>query len=436
MSVVTMLHWVFWGAWGLIAFTYVVFPVLLSLLAHRPARRLHALPAAPLSEDALPPVALVVAAYNEAAVLAGKLENTWQLDYPASKLEVLIGSDGSSDATNAILQACSDSRLRPFVFAERRGKISVLNDMLAHTHADLVVMSDANTLLAPDTLRKIVAPFADPRVGCVSGELALTQNGGVSGEGLYWKYEGWIKRNESRLGFLIGCNGGIFALRRALYDPLPASTIIEDFVLTLRVLQKGYRVYFEPAARATEPACATARAEMIRKIRIGAGGWQALGLTRSLLHPRYGACAFAFWGHKVLRWLVPLFCLIALVANAALLRQPLYSGLFVAQVMGALVALRAYHASPTSPLSKWTRPISYFYLMNYALGCGFVRFLFGTQRVTWDRAAPVGSTLVPEFEEAVVLARTGHAAKVSLVLRMIARPPVWKTACLGCSTRS
>lgn len=402
MPVVAVLHWVFWGAWGLIAYTYVVFPILLSLIAWLSTRRSHGMSAVSLSENALPHIALVVAAYNEEAVLAGKLENTWQLDYPASRLEVLIGSDGSCDGTNAILQACPDSRLRPFVFAGRRGKISVLNDLLAHTRADIIVMSDANTLLAPDALRKIVSPFSDPRVGCVSGELLLTQNGGVSGEGLYWKYEGWIKRNESRLGFLIGCNGGIFALRRALYDPLPASTIVEDFVLTLRVLLKGYLVYFEPKAQATEPACVTARAEMIRKIRIGAGGWQALGLTRALLHPRYGACAFAFWGHKVLRWLVPLFCLIALVANVVLMRQPLYGGLLVAQALGALVAVRAYRASPASPLPKWTRPISYFYLMNYALGCGFVRFLFGTQRVTWDRATPLASSLVPEFEEDIV----------------------------------
>src|SRR5579862_1231441 len=372
----TLLHLVFWTAWGLVAYTYVGFPLLLALLAWIASWRGARASAAPLADAALPKFALVIAAYNEESVIADKLANTWQLDYPTHKLDVLIGSDGSDDGTAEILAGCEDPRLRSFLFTERRGKISVLNDLMAHTDADIVVMSDANTLYSPDAIRKLVAHFQDPYVGCVSGELSLENDGGASGEGLYWRYEGWIKRNESRLGFLIGCNGGIFALRRALYDPLPSSTIVEDFVLTLRVLQKGYRVHFAPEARAIEPACATSRAEMIRKIRIGAGGWQALGRTRALLHPRYGARAFAFWGHKVLRWLVPLFLLTALVANVALLKQPLYGVLFGIQFLGALIAIWAYGAGPGSQLPKWTRPISYFFLMNYALGCGFVRFLF------------------------------------------------------------
>jgi cellulose synthase/poly-beta-1,6-N-acetylglucosamine synthase-like glycosyltransferase len=308
------------------------------------------------------------------------------LDYP--HLTVWIGSDGSSDNTNTILQDCVNPRLHALVFKERRGKISVLNDIVAQANADIVVMSDANTMFAQDAIRKLVAPFVDPRVGCVSGKLLLEQNGGVSGEGLYWKYESWLKRNESKLGFLIGCNGGIFALRRSLYDPLPSSTLVEDFVLTMRVLEKRYLVRFEPEARATEPPCATSRAEMVRKIRIGAGGWQALGLTKALLHPRYGICAFAFWSHKVMRWLVPLFGLTAYFANALLLQRHLdiYLLLFLLQTLGGVIALWAYRSTPEYPMPPWTRPISYFYLMNYALGQGFLRYLFGTQRVTWERA--------------------------------------------------
>jgi cellulose synthase/poly-beta-1,6-N-acetylglucosamine synthase-like glycosyltransferase len=249
-------------------------------------------------------------------------------------------------------------------------------------------MSDANTMFAPDAIRKLARHFVDPQVGCVSGELLLEHEGGVSGEGLYWKYEGWIKRNESRLGFLIGCNGGIYALRRALYQPLPTSTIVDDFVLSMRVLEQGYRVCFEPEARATEPAAASARAEMVRKIRIGAGGFQALGLTRRLLHPRYGASAFAFWGHKVLRWCVPLLFLAALVANVALVGVGFYQAVLGLQLVGVLVAGRAYTLRAGRVLPRWTRPISYFYLMNFALLCGFFRFVFRTQRVTWERAVP------------------------------------------------
>jgi cellulose synthase/poly-beta-1,6-N-acetylglucosamine synthase-like glycosyltransferase len=258
--------------------------------------------------------------------------------------------------------------------------------------SEIVVMSDANTMFHRDALRKLAQGFQDPRVGCVSGELLLEQDGGVSGEGLYWRYEGWIKRNESRLGFLIGCNGGIFALRRELYTPLPASTVVEDFVLTMRVIEQGYAVRFEPEARATEPACPTSRAEMIRKARIAAGGFQALGLTGSLLHPRYGFCAFAFWGHKVLRWLVPLFLLVALGTNLGLASLPFYRLTLMAQIGGILTALWAYGAKPGSRLPRWTRPISYFYLMNFALLSGLCRFLLRTQKVTWERAAPSGAS--------------------------------------------
>lgn len=374
----------FWTAWALILYTYVLFPLLLAVLAR--LRRGATQPVRDLDDSELPRVAMVVAAFNEEPVLRRKLANTWALDYPADRLQLLIGSDGSSDGTAEILRECRDPRLQAFPFTERRGKIAVLNDMVERSEADILVMSDANTMFAPDAVRKLVRHFQDSRVGCVSGQLHLEQDGGVSGEGLYWKYESWIKQSESRLGFLIGCNGGIYALRRSLYRPLPTSTVVEDFVLSLQVLQQRKWVRLDPEARATEPPCISAKAEMVRKVRIGAGGFQALGLTAGLLHPRFGLCAFAYWGHKVLRWLVPLFLVTALTANLGLAADPTYRALLVPQVLGVLIAAESYR-SPGGRLPRWVRPISYFYLMNYALLCGFFRFLFGTQRVTWERTA-------------------------------------------------
>ena len=383
-------RYLFWVSWGLIFYTYFLFPLLLACFValKRGAQKTSKAERTETdSSPALPRVAMVVAAYNEAGVLAAKLSNTWAIDYPADRFEILIGSDGSSDATNAILSACDDPRLHPYLFAQRRGKISVLNDLMSHVASDIVVMSDANTMFAPDAVRKLVNHFEDPQIGCVSGELSLEQEGGVSGEGLYWKYENWIKRNESRLGFLIGCNGGIFAIRRELYEALPASTIVEDFVLSMRILERGHKVIIEPEAHAVEPACATAKAEMVRKIRIGAGNWQALGLNRAVLHPRFGLRSFAFWGHKVLRWMVPLFFLAAVGACLALLREPFYSVALALQAAGAILAVCASYPRIGNRLPRITRPISYFYLMNYALLRGFFRYLFGTQRVTWERAA-------------------------------------------------
>lgn len=406
MLILTLL---FWTAWFIIAYTYVIFPILLALFARIFAPRPRnwaeseaigktnlnssAVPISAVivekSSENLPRIAMVVAAYNEGKVIAEKLANTWEIDYPADRFMLFIGSDGSSDATVDILRDCRDTRLRYFAFQERRGKISVLNDLLCQVEqagVDIVVMSDANTMYSSDAVRKLIRHFEDPQVGCVSGELCLEQNGGVSGEGLYWKYEQWIKRNESRLGFMIGCNGAVFAIRPSLYQPLPTSTVVEDFVLSMRILEQGYKVRFEPEARVVEPPCATSHAEMVRKIRIGAGGFQALGLTRSLLHPKHGLCAFAFWGHKVVRWIVPLFLALAMTANIGLILHPFFMATFGLQLLGIALALGAYKAKPETKLPKWTRPISYFYLMNYALFCGFLRFLFKTQRVTWERA--------------------------------------------------
>lgn len=382
---------VFWICWAVIVYTYIVFPLILAIFAKFSNNRgSSSLKSGSVDQNSqLPRVALVVAAYNEERHIRAKLANAWEIDYPAEKLQLWIGSDGSSDNTNSLLSACSDPRLHAFPFEERRGKISVLNDLMREIDADIIVMSDANTMLSPDAVKLLVAQFRDERVGCVSGEVVLEQNGGVSGEGLYWKYEGWIKRCESKLGFLIGCNGGLFALRGSLYNPLPSSTIVEDFVITMRVLEQGYQVRFEPGARGTEPACESAKAEMIRKIRIGAGGFQALGLTGSLLLPRFGLIAFAYWGHKLLRWLVP-FCFVsALLANAVL--RPLgvfYQISLAVQLLGFGFGALAYYSPAGKSLPKIVRPIGYFYLMNYALFCGFFRFLFRTQRVTWDRAIP------------------------------------------------
>lgn len=379
----------FVGAWVLMLYAYIGFPAFLAFFAHffgkepdftAPKEKTE------LSESKLPRIAIIVAAFNEEAVIADKLKNTWALDYPADRIELWVGSDGSTDATDVVLRSCSDSRLRRLLFTERRGKISVLNDIMSQVDAEIVVMSDANTDLAPDAIRQLVKHFDDPFLGCVSGELSLTQNGGVSGEGLYWKYEGWIKRNESKLGFLIGCNGGIFAMRRELFTPLPSSTIVEDFVLTMRIVQRGYRVRFEPAAKATEPACPSSKAEMVRKIRIGAGGFQALGLTAGVLSPLHGFASFAYWGHKVLRWCVPFVFLSSLLANIALCKIPAFGAFLAIQTLGILVAILASVVPATIKLPRWTRPVSYFFLMNYALFCGFFRFLFGTQRVTWEKA--------------------------------------------------
>jgi cellulose synthase/poly-beta-1,6-N-acetylglucosamine synthase-like glycosyltransferase len=383
-------YYIFYISWFLIFYTYIIFPISIFILA-RILKSRKADSVASINEaEQLPRVCMVVASYNEAAVLQDKLTNTWELDYPAERFRLVIGSDGSTDASAEILSGCQDPRLIRHLFTERRGKISVLNALvnsISDSDAEILVFSDANTMFAPDALKKLVRHFADPNVGCVSGELKLEKKGGVSGEGFYWRYENWIKQSESALGFLIGCNGGIFALRREVYEPLPPNTIVEDFVLTMRILEKGWKVLFEPGAVGVEPPCLSSQAEMVRKIRIGAGNFQALFLTHKLLLPWYGLRAFAYWGHKVIRWLVPVFLISAFIANLFLLHNIAFVILFALQLIGLSAALWSYFSVEQRPAPKLIRLFGYFYLMNYAIFCGLLRFLRGNQRVTWERAS-------------------------------------------------
>ena len=382
---------IFFASWALIAYAYCLFPLLVALLSRfvggpAPAGR-------ECPDDELPSVAVVVAAHNEERFIAAKVRNTWQSDYPPDRLTLLIGSDGSSDSTPEILQAVQHPRLYARLFPQRRGKVSVVNDLMAEVDADIVILSDANTMLAADAVRKLVRHFQDPKVGCVNGALSLEHGGGVSGEGLYWKYELWIKTNESRLGFVIGCYGGILAVRRELYRPLPPTTIVEDFVLTMNIMAAGWTVRFDPEARATEPASASSRAEWDRKVRIGAGDFQALGLTKRMLHPRYGLRAFSFWSHKVLRWFAPFLLIGALAGNLGITATQgfshgsVFTWLLALQVAAILVSSVVYRLPAGSGPPAWLRPISFFYLMNFALFCGFWRWVRGSQSVTWQQAA-------------------------------------------------
>jgi cellulose synthase/poly-beta-1,6-N-acetylglucosamine synthase-like glycosyltransferase len=385
-----MLKWLFWSCLFLVVYTYVLYPFLLGVLcrmrdrcAGRKAEGADR--GLALSEDDLPPVTMVVAAHNEARVIREKIENSLQIDYPADRFRVVIASDGSQDATNALVAACTDSRIQLIAYPQRRGKIATLNATIPQLTDEILVMSDANTIYAPDAVRALVRHFQDPRVGCVCGELVLEAvDGSGSGEGLYWKYETWLKRAESRLGFLLGATGGIFALRRSLFRPLPPSTIVEDFVTAMKVLEGGHHVRYEPHARASESMAPSMREEMRRKCRIGAGGFQAIALTAAMLNPLRGLPALGYWSHKILRWCVPFLMLGMLLSCGALIGEPFYRFCLAVQLLGYAVGVQGLLPNPVDhPL---LRPARYFFVMNLALLIGFFRFLLRTQRVTWEQA--------------------------------------------------
>lgn len=381
------MKYLFWSCLFLVVYTYCLYPLLLALLCRVRGKRPADTPGAgtsPTDAD-LPPVTMLVAAHNEERVIAEKIENSLAIDYPADRFRVVVASDGSQDRTNAIVAACDDPRIQLIAYPNRRGKIATLNATIPRLTDEILVMSDANTMYAPDAVRALVGHFRNPRIGCVCGELLLVSpNGGESGEGLYWRYETWLKRMESRLGFLLGATGGIFALRRSLFRTLPNGTIVEDFVTAMKVLEGGHRVCYEPAARATETTAPSMQEEMRRKCRIGAGGFQAIALTAAMLNPLRGLPALGFWSHKIVRWCVPFFLMGMLVASLGLLGETFYRFVLGAQLLAYAIGVQGLSPKPIDhPL---LRPARYFFVMNLALLIGFIRFIRGTQRVTWEQA--------------------------------------------------
>ena len=375
---------VFWAAAVLLAQTYFLYPLWLLLLARlRPGW--HDL--SPGTPDEWPSVSLVVAAHDEAGCIGEKLENSLALDYPPGQLEVLIGSDGSTDGTDAVVRAHPDPRVRLFA-GPRAGKTSVLNRCIPAARGELVVLSDANTRIEPGALKALARHFDDPEVGAVCGRLQLyNPTRAEYEESAYWKYESWLKALEGTQGAVVGANGGLYAIRRALFTALPSSTIVDDFVIALRLLDQGYQVLYEPEALASEETTEDYGREFGRRARIAAGNFQSLGLVPGLLSPMRGFPAFAFWSHKVLRWCAPGLMLLALAANAALLAVPFYRGTMAVQVaFYGLAALGRVAVGP-SVVRRVSGVAYYFVTMNLAIAVGFWRFLRHSQAAAWERTA-------------------------------------------------
>lgn len=383
---------VFWASLLGVLHTYVLYPLALVFLDALRAARSDVAHVRGGTErrrggaEHLPEISLVVSAWNEAGVMGAKLANSVALDYPVDRLEILIGSDGSDDGTDEIVSACGDPRVRLVPFPERSGKASVLNRTIAQARGELVVLSDANTMIEPGALRKLARHFADPAVGAVCGNLRLHSPGRPGfEEGGYWTYESFLKLLEGRRGVVQGANGGLYAIRRRLFRPLPAGTIVDDFVVSMRCLQAGKKVVYEPEARAHEETTQDYAAERGRRARIAAGNFQALGLVGDLLHPRHGLVAFAFFSHKLLRWSVPALLAAALVTNALLLPAPFYAMTFAAQLLGYGLAAIGLIARPGGALGRIASMARYFVEMNAGLVQGFARFVLGRQRVAWQR---------------------------------------------------
>jgi cellulose synthase/poly-beta-1,6-N-acetylglucosamine synthase-like glycosyltransferase len=370
---------VFWACAGSVVYSYVLYPVLVFVLSRVFGR----VPVAP-EGGRLPRAALLIAAHNEAAVLEARIRNALETDYPAELFEVVIASDGSDDETAEICGRY-EGRVRALLFNERRGKAAVLEDAVGRIEAEVVILSDANTFMDADAARQLARWFADPGVGAVCGRLVLTDAAtGRNADGMYWKYETFLKLCEARLGALLGANGAIYAVRRELLR-IPAGTIVDDFVIPLGAkLRTGMRVVYEPAAVAHEETAPDVRGEFGRRVRIGTGAWQSLLTLWPLLSPRHGFTALALWSHKVLRWACPFMMIGAFVASILLASRPLYGVLAVGQLVFHMGCVGAA-VSPSS--GRVLRLCGMFFAMNLALLLGFVGWVRGGQSGVWKRTA-------------------------------------------------
>ncbi len=393
---------VFWASVGAILYNYVGYPILLLVLGFlaqaksdlvfllkRKSRR-----AASVSgyTSKQPRVAIVISAFNEESVIEERVKNALEIDYPEELTEILIGLDSPSDSTAAILSRVQSPRVQVFHFTARRGKLAVITDLAQRTSAEILVFTDANTMFRADCVANLVRHFSDPRVGAVSGEEVRVTAAGTdpAAEGLYWKYESALKILESRVRCLHSANGGVYAIRRALFRPEP-NLIVEDFQIPLDLRFHGYWIVYDPSAIGVEEIAPTFGSQFERRVRLGAGNFQTLLGHPGYLNPFRGRVAFAYWSHRVLRWITPILMIAALAATAGLARNPFYLALFAAQCVFYALALVGFALKRSGRSAGVCRIPLYFCTMNAAMLFGLFRHLSRRQSAAWSatpRKAP------------------------------------------------
>jgi poly-beta-1,6-N-acetyl-D-glucosamine synthase len=373
------MKWLFWISAAMIAYTYFGYPAWLwgrSRWRSRPVRR------APCT----PFVSVVMVIRNEANVLERKLRNLMELDYPPDLCEIVVVSDGSSDGTESILrQYVSNPYIHVVLNQLSRGKASGLNDALNLTRGEVVVFTDARQKIEPDAVRLLMENFADPSVGCASGELMLGDRDcgePARGLGLYWRIEKKVRELESRTGSVVGATGALYAARRNLLEALQPETILDDVYIPMRVVQQGFRVVFDPRARVWDVADLGTEREFARKVRTLGGKYQLLQLCPWLLS-RQNPVRFEFVSHKLLRLVVP-FALAAALVSAAVLHDPVYRVALAGQVAFYGLGLLSVAQLKRGLLGRVADAAFTFEVLNTAALVAFVNFVTG-RKAAWGR---------------------------------------------------
>lgn len=316
-----MISFLFWLFSISIIYTYAGYPLLLGLFARSKPKHARY----PKRE---PFVTILIAAYNEQGSIIQKLENTLLLNYPRKKLQIVVAADGSSDNTPDLVGKFLNRNVELSYQKERRGKMAAINRAMEIVRGDIVVFSDANNMYEPETLKALVAPFGDKKIGAVSGAKIILKGDGALGdsEGAYWKYESWIKKQETRLGCTTGVSGEVWAIRRELFERPPDGIINDDFYMAMRIIKKGYCMVYAPDARSAERVSLTAKDEVTRRTRIVAGRYQAISLASELVPFNWPLVTWQIISHKFMRPLVPLAMIGAFISNVIVLVWPPISG--------------------------------------------------------------------------------------------------------------
>lgn len=365
-----MFELLFFLAITVLAYIYAGYPIVLALLAQTFGRDVD-------RDSATPTVTIVLAAHQEASVIQQKLENFDQLDYPAERLKMLVVSDASTDGTDEIVTAHSNSRVTLLRQTPRAGKASALNLALANVDSEVLIFTDANVFFEPDALYHLLPPLADPEVGIVTGVVHLVdaKTGYAESEGAYYRYERFLQEKESAFWSVVGVDGALFAAKREVIGPPPSDAILDDFVMSMAVACSGKRIIYEPRAKAVENAAPTQADEFRRKVRVGVGAFQSIARLWSFPPIYLLRLFFCYLSHKLLRWLTPWFMLLALATNGVLAAHgdPTWLALFSLQTAFYISALLGL----VLPASRRFRLISipmYFVMMNAAFALGLLRF--------------------------------------------------------------
>lgn len=388
----TTLVILFWAFTFFVFYAYIGYGILLYGLIR--IKRLLGKQGMKIVADYEPEVTLFVAAYNEKDFIDEKMKNSFSLEYPKEKVKYVWVTDGSNDGTPEILR--SYPGVDVYHQPERAGKIAAMNRGMAFVTTPIVIFSDGNTMLGKESIKRIVALFANGKVGCVSGEKRIfDKDTAAATEGIYWKYESTLKRWDAELYSVVGAAGELFGLRTALFQPVERDTLLDDFIISLRIAMQGYTIQYDPEAYAIENPSANVKEELKRKIRISAGGIQSIIRLKELLNPfRYGVLSFQYISHRVLRWtLAPLGLLIMLLSNFFISLQDgllnfsnFYTWTFWAQILFYTMALAGWYLESHKIKLKILYIPYYFFIMNMAVYLGFLRYIKKQQSVNWERA--------------------------------------------------